>query len=81
VLAFVRVLKLKIIMYITEKDLDTISELSAYVDGALESADGFDENGLNIQDYWLDLDKRVELLQNKMKKQFHRQKSYLKNNS
>ena len=63
-------------MYVTLKDLETISELSAFVDGALESADGLDENGKNISEYWLDLDKRVEKLQSKMKKQYSRQKSY-----
>ena len=62
-------------MYVTMKDLETISELSAFVDGALESADGLDENGKNISEYWLDLDKRVEKLQSKMKKQYSRQKS------
>ena len=62
-------------MYVTLKDLETISELSAFVDGALESADGLDENGKNILEYWLDLDKRVEKLQSKMKKQYSRQKS------
>jgi len=62
-------------MYVTLKDLETISELSAFVDGALESADGLDENGKNISEYWLDLDKRVEKLQSKMKKQYSRQKS------
>ena len=56
-------------MYVTLKDLETISELSAFVDGALESADGLDENGKNISEYWLDLDKRVEKLQSKMNKQ------------
>lgn len=61
-------------MYVTLKDLETISELSAFVDGALESADGLDENGKNISEYWLDLDKRVEKLQSKMKKQYSRQK-------
>ena len=62
-------------MYVTLKDLETISELSAFVDGALESADGLDENGKNILEYWLDLDKRIEKLQSKMKKQYSRQKS------
>ena len=62
-------------MYVTLKDLETISELSAFVDGALESADGLDDNGKNILEYWLDLDKRVEKLQSKMKKQYSRQKS------
>jgi hypothetical protein len=66
-------------MYVTLKDLETISELSAFVDGALESADGLDENGKNISEYWLDLDKRVEKLQSKMKKQYSRQKSYNEN--
>lgn len=66
-------------MYVTLKDLETISELSAFVDGALEAADGLDENGKNISEYWLDLDKRVEKLQSKMKKQYSRQKSYNEN--
>lgn len=61
-------------MYVTLKDLETISELSAFVDGALESADGLDENGNNISDYWLDLDRRVEKLHLKMKRQYSRQK-------
>lgn len=61
-------------MYVTLKDLDTISELSAFVDGALEAADGLDENGKNISEYWLDLDKRVEKLYSKMKRQYSRQK-------
>jgi len=52
-------------MYVTEKDLDTISELSAFVAGALESADDVE--------YWSDLEKRVNKLEQKMGKQYARQ--------
>ena len=46
-------------MYVTNKDLETISELSAFVDGALESADDVE--------YWSDLSKRTSDLQKRMK--------------
>ncbi len=48
-------------MYISKKDLDTISELSAFVAGALESADDFE--------YWSDLEKRTNNIEKKMLKQ------------
>lgn len=51
-------------MYVSLKDLDTISELSAFVDGALESADD--------SKYWSDLSSRVNKLQIKMTKQRER---------
>lgn len=56
-------------MYVSDKDLETIGELHAYVDGALESADGKDEHGNDIVEYWLDLSNRVSKLQKKMKRQ------------
>jgi len=48
-------------MYVSLKDLDTIAELSAFVDGALESADDVE--------YWGGLSKRVDQLQRKMTRQ------------
>jgi len=48
-------------MYISKKDLDTISELSAMVSGALESADDVE--------YWSDLEKRTNKIEKKMQKQ------------
>ena len=51
-------------MYVSEKDLQTIMELTAFVDGALESADD--------SEYWLDLSKRATDLQDKMKNQQER---------
>ena len=56
-------------MYVSDKDIDTIAELAAFVDGAVESADGKDSEGNNIVDYWLDFSKRVDKLQNKMMNQ------------
>jgi len=53
-------------MYVTSKELDTMAELSAFVAGALESADDVE--------YWHDLDKRVADLEKKMWKQYARQK-------
>jgi len=52
-------------MYVTKKDLDTISELSAFVAGALESADD--------SEYWFDLEKRTNKIERKMQKQFESQ--------
>ncbi len=52
-------------MYVSDKDIDTIAELAAFVDGALESADDVK--------YWQDLSKRTDKLQNKMVKQNHKQ--------
>ena len=49
-------------MYVTEKDLDTIAELSAFVAGALESADDVE--------YWSSLEKRTNKIEKKMQKQF-----------
>jgi len=49
-------------MYITLKDLETISELSAFVAGALESADDVE--------YWSDLERRTNRREIKMGKQF-----------
>jgi len=48
-------------MYVSLKDLDTIAELSAFVDGALESADD--------AEYWGGLSARVDKLQQKMIRQ------------
>lgn len=45
-------------MYVSLKDLDTIAELSAFVDGALESADD--------AEYWGGLSAIVDKLQQKM---------------
>jgi len=56
-------------MYVSDKDLDTITELAAFVDGALESADGKDEDGNDIVDYWKEFSIRVDKLQDKMIKQ------------
>ncbi len=53
-------------MYVSKKDLKTISELTAFVDGALESADGVDEDGNDIAEYWKDFSKRTLHLQDKM---------------
>lgn len=53
-------------MYVTKQDLDTISELSAFVAGALESAD-------DVQ-YWSDLEKRTNKIESKMLKQFSSQR-------
>jgi len=53
-------------MYITEKELDTISELSAFVAGALESADDVE--------YWSDLERRTNRIERKMQKQYESQK-------
>lgn len=58
-------------MYVSSKDIDTISELSAYVAGAVESLDPDDEDLVN---YWTDLEKRVDKLERKMQRQFERQK-------
>ena len=52
-------------MYVTEKDLDTIAELSAFVAGALESADDVE--------YWSSLEKRTNKIEKKMQKQFESQ--------
>tara|TARA_R110002096_G_scaffold418834_1_gene623155 strand:+ start:57 stop:239 length:183 start_codon:yes stop_codon:yes gene_type:complete len=60
-------------MYVSKKDIDTIAELSAFVDGAVESADGKDDNGNDIADYWLDFSDRVDKLQQKMNRQHCRQ--------
>lgn len=60
-------------MYVSKKDIETMRELSAFVTGALESCDGEDENGNAISDYWIDLEKRVDKLENKMIRQFERQ--------
>jgi hypothetical protein len=60
-------------MYVSEKDLNTISELTALIDGHLESVDGLDEFGNNLIDYWIDFSKRTNALEIKMKKQYYRQ--------
>lgn len=60
-------------MYVSKKDIDTIAELAAFVDGALESADGVDENGKDIVEYWKEFSLRVDKLQSKMTKQYERQ--------
>lgn len=60
-------------MYISKQDLITIAELAAYVDGAVESADGVDENGNSIADYWNDFSVRVGKLHKKMKLQNYKQ--------
>lgn len=60
-------------MYVSKKDIDTIAELAAFVDGALESADGVDENGNDIVEYWKEFSIRVDKLQAKMQKQYERQ--------
>jgi hypothetical protein len=52
-------------MYITEKDLETIRELSAFVAGALESAD-------DVR-YWSDLEKNTNKIETKMWKQYNAQ--------
>lgn len=57
-------------MYVSEKDLKTIAELTAFVDGALESCDGED-----IVKYWIDFSKRVNKLESKMIKQNATQKN------
>ena len=60
-------------MYVSKKDIETIRQLSAFVTGALESCDGEDEDGQPIENYWKDLEKRVEKLELKMYRQFERQ--------
>lgn len=60
-------------MYVSKKDIDTIAELAAFVDGALENADGVDENGNDIVEYWKEFTIRVDKLQLKMQKQYERQ--------
>lgn len=57
-------------MYVNKKDIDTISELSAYVAGAVESLDPDDEDLVN---YWMDFEQRVDKLERKMQRQFERQ--------
>jgi len=52
-------------MHVTKKDLDTITELSAFVSGALESADDVE--------YWGSLEKRTNNIEKKMHKQFESQ--------
>ncbi len=52
-------------MYVSKKDLETISELSAFVAGALESAED--------HEYWFDLDSRTNKLEKKMHNQYNRQ--------
>lgn len=59
-------------MYVTEKDLDTIAELSAFVAGALESADDVK--------YWSCLEKRTNKIEKKMQKQFQAQAKQRLNN-
>jgi len=60
-------------MYVSQKDLETISELSAFVDGALESSDGVDEHGNSIPEYWKEFSIRTDKLQQKMMNQNNRQ--------
>lgn len=50
-------------MYVSKKDLDTIVELLAYVDGAIESAEE------QKKPYWRNLHDRTYKLMNKMRKQ------------
>ena len=60
-------------MYVSKKDIGTMAELAAFVDGALESADGVDENGNGIAAYWKEFSIRVDKLQAKMQRQYDRQ--------
>jgi len=60
-------------MYVSKKDIETMLELSAFVAGALESCDGEDENGNPISSYWIDLEKRVDKLDQKMQRCFEKQ--------
>jgi len=49
-------------MYIRKKDIDTIAELTAMVDGAIESVDG----DKDMMDYWENFSKRVNDLEIRM---------------
>lgn len=60
-------------MYVTDKDINTVSELQAMIDGALEAVDGVDENGVDLEVYWQDFATRASVLFGKMIKQRDRQ--------
>ncbi len=60
-------------MYVTEKDLEVMRQVTAFIDGALESADGVDEQGDNIQDYWIRFSNEANRLEFKMQRANARQ--------
>lgn len=62
-------------MYVSKKDLDTMRELEALVEGNLESVGDLEdsEESQKITEYWQDFDVRVGKLRDKLNKSFFAQ--------